>query len=155
MELKPRGKKIIDRTAAPISAGRFKYTIMNNAVEIDNIFICLSNNESILMVTRSPAGFERGCYKLSFKDINTILITIEELWKTKDRYQHTFKSKGKEILISSVPSSYYEVEDNRLMYITINNKCMVYALDKYDSRRFYAMLKEMLLYNKTCKLRKI
>lgn len=152
--LKARGKKIIDRKVKPYRDGIFKYTIMTNAVDIDRIHLH-AFEKSIELMTCSPAGFERGYYKLKYKDIDTILTAIEALWKTNDSFEYKFKSGNKEIIIKSVKSNYYEVEDNRLMYMTINGKCMIYALDKYDSRRFYAMLKELEQYRKTCRLRRI
>lgn len=152
--LKARDKKIIDRTVKPYRDGIFKYSNMTNAVDIDRVWLSTLNN-SIQLTTCSPAGFVRGDYKLTYKDIDTILTAIESLWQTNKSYKYEFKSRKKKIVIKSIESSYYEVEDNRLMYITINDKCMIYALDKYDSRRFYAMLKEIRQYNKTCKLGRV
>lgn len=152
MELKPRLEKIIDKKDIARSSGRFKYSIMNNVNDIDNVYLVKNSNESITLETCSPAGFVRGNYKLSYKDLNVILKAIEDLWKSKKSYEYKFNSKNKEIIVKSIPSYYYKVEDNKLMYITINGKCMIYALDKYDSRRFYALIKEMLLNNKTYRL---
>lgn len=83
-------------------------------------------------------------YLLSKKDIDFVLTAMKSLWCTNYEYGELHKkSKGKIIKI---------IKKNKALSIIINDVNVLSDLNRLNSRKFYAMMKELITYGKTNKL---
>lgn len=145
-----RDKKIIDIQRNPITKGSFEFTNMRRRLQ-DNPIIhikMLGNKIQISRITCSA----NDTYTLSPKDIEFILSAIEQLWSNLNESSLSKAAQGKNIKLCIKNSDYVEVDRNKVLSLNINDNIIFHG-DLHDNRRFYAMLKELLIYGKSNKLK--
>lgn len=112
-----------------------------------DLFINYLDENNIKISKKSKFNFYTCQYNLDNTCIEFILENIEVLWKTKKKVAFTKHYKGKAIKLELV-----KVNKNCYMNFYINDNIILKHLDITDSRRLYAMLKELYLYGITNKL---
>ena len=147
-DLYKRKARINDITNSPKSRGYFESA--NYRTNSSRLYL-ESKDDNVYIAKRNNVSYSE--YKLSSKDINYILTALEILWTGKSVYQALSRtSRGKKITIEKVPSGKIQADGNSFIELTINDVTMIMQLDRYDSRRFYALLKELQIFGKSNKL---
>lgn len=148
-DLYKRKARINDITNSPKSRGYFESA--NYRTNSSRLYL-ESKDDNVYIAKRNNVSYSE--YKLSSKDINYILTALEILWKSEKPVYQTLSrtSRGKKITIEKVPSGKIQADGDSFIELTINDVTMIMQLDRYDSRRFYALLKELQIFGKSNKL---